>query len=395
MPSMKEPRPASGMDVQRRVLTAALGGDERAQQTLRAHWAAWPQAEHLAWLRRTSGATAVTLLEAVIDGLSPPAATPAGADNTTPSTGDDADRYWPTLEELLERPELLEPPAPVLPRLAWAGRATLLAAPDKSGKSTLAADGAAALTRGRPWLGEATTPGHVLWAGPDEHVGDTVRRLTGLQPHPGRIRLLAAQPPSPMAALLAILDAWPAQLVVVDSLAEWARITLGQAPDDGDAAGWGTVVRPLVGLAHGRGCGLLLLHHPRRADGQYRGSGEIAAAVDCLLEMRLNTEGEDPTLRRVTGRARWPLEPWSWRMGDGAVHLGTGGPMTLDARILAYIERNPGTPRTPLAAQLGVRKAEIVRAVDRLVALDALAEHEHHGGKRLYLPRDVQTHLTP
>ena len=50
------------------------------------------------------------------------------------------------LQELLEDPELLQPPIEIIPKLAWKGRVTLLYGQEKLGKSTYIAAALAALT---------------------------------------------------------------------------------------------------------------------------------------------------------------------------------------------------------------------------------------------------------
>jgi hypothetical protein len=297
---------------------------------------------------------------------------------------------WPLLRELLDRPELLAPPQAVLPSVAWRGRATLLAAPDKAGKSTLAAHGVAQLSRGGWWLGERTPQGRAVVCAPDEALGDTVRRLGELSTDPDHVRLLSIRPPDMLAGLRALLSSWPADLVVVDSLAEWARIVRGAAPEDGDSAGWGLVVRPLVQLCRDFGCALLLLHHPRRSDGQYRGSGEIAAAVDCLLEMRAAGPGEDQSVRRITGRARWPVQAYAVALHGGHFELVGGTELSADVRVLMFVERNPGTSKRAIREAVGGRATAVDEAIDALEARGAIERRED--GK-LYPAHSVQTGL--
>jgi hypothetical protein len=309
--------------------------------------------------------------------------TATGEPEEAPS--DRALRTFPLLRELLEQPELLLPPEQVIPRLAYRSRTTLHVAADKGGKSTLWAHAAAAYTRRASFLGEMVGPGCVVWCGIEEAVGDAVRRFHELGADVDRMRVLSLVEPSLLGVLHALLEEWPADLVVVDSLAEYARVTEGRSPDDGDAAGWGTVVRPLVALGRKHDCAIGLLHHPRRSDGQYRGSGEIAASVDCLWEMLAPNPGEDPTMRRFRGRARWPVEDWSLRMVDGRFELGAGGVLSLDARILADVGEHPGTSRTAQHGRLGGRKATHLAAVGTLISRGALREQ----GSSLYLPHDI------
>ncbi len=88
------------------------------------------------------------------------------------------DASYHRLEDLLAHPELLEPPPNVLPRLAWAGRVSLLASPEKTGKSlTLVGQAVAAKALGHDFLGEATEQGATLWLALDEPLNDVVRRL--------------------------------------------------------------------------------------------------------------------------------------------------------------------------------------------------------------------------
>ena len=299
------------------------------------------------------------------------------------------EEYFPLLSELLANPELLEPPAPVIPRLAWRGRTTGLIAPDKSGKSTLGGHAVAALTRPVKFLDGRPDRGTAVVAAPDEAVGDTVRRLHEVGADPARVRVLRTQPPSLLAGLNDLLGAHPADLVVVDSLAEWARLTMGTAPEDGDSSGWGAVVRPLVQLSRDHECAVLLLHHPRRSDGQYRGSGEIAAALDCLLEMTMPQSGENPTLRRIRGRARWPVEDFAIELREHAFVLTTGGEVPLETRVLMDTRANPGTSRTAQYKRLGGRKQAHVTAVNRLLDQEFL--YDRNG--KLFVPSDVEEDL--
>lgn len=299
------------------------------------------------------------------------------------------DETWPALRALLDRPELLEEPEVAFPRLAYRGHTTLVVGPDKSGKSTLFRHVVAAKTRGSAMLGEPVTRGSAVWCGLEESLGGAVRGFRELDADPDRLRILALQPPSVLASVDSLLAAHPADILVVDSLAEYARVTLGRAPEDGDSSGWGAVIRPLVEVGRRHDVAISLIHHARRSDGQYRGSGEIAAAVDCLWEMAAPNQGEDPTLRRFRGRARWPVEDWSLRMEDGRYVLGAGGPLSLDARVLADLGENPGTSRSASHERLGGRRKTFWATVERLVSTGAV--RDTNGS--LYLPHDVSGDL--
>src|SRR5262249_10582283 len=72
-------------------------------------------------------------------------------------------------------------------------------------------------------------------------------------------------------------------LLIFDPLA-----ALWPVVDENDAAGVQSALAPLHSLADGRG--ILLVHHPKKGDGQEatasRGSGALPAFADIVLEMR-------------------------------------------------------------------------------------------------------------
>lgn len=287
--------------------------------------------------------------------------------------GDDVPTFS-LLSDLLARPELLEPPECVMARLGFRGRAVLLAGPDKSGKSTLAAHGVTALTLGRSFLGEPTRAGRVVWLGLEEALGDAVRRFQELGANPDRVQLVTMTPPDLLDRTSALLDDWPADLLVVDSLHEYARVTCGTTPDDGDNAGWGAVVRPLVALARRYDIAVLLLHHVRRSDGQARGASEILAAVDATLEIQLPTNGQDATTRRIRGRGRWPIEAVNVALRDGRYELASTGELSLDTLVLLAVENDPGISKRKIRGAVQGRASAIDAAVNRLTERGAIED---------------------
>src|SRR5207244_13127827 len=85
-----------------------------------------------------------------------------------------------SLRELSQDRELRAPPPWDLEPYTVRGRLTLLSAPPKAGKTTLTAHYAAAKSLGRDFLDQCIRQGRVLWVGPDEHIGDQVRRFMEL-----------------------------------------------------------------------------------------------------------------------------------------------------------------------------------------------------------------------
>lgn len=284
-------------------------------------------------------------------------------------------QVFASLADLQDCPELLRSPTYAVPRLAVKGRAIAVCGPDKSGKSTLLAFAEAALSWGRPFLGEPTPTGggRCVHVGLEEAVGDAVRRLTDLNACAERIQVLYNVPGrSLLDHLDALLTEWPADLVVIDSLSEYARVMFGEVPANGDDAGWAAVVRPIVALARRHDVAIVIIHHTRRSDGQYRGATEIATSVDALLEMSIAKPGEDPTLRRFTGRGRWHIEPFSIVLRDDGYELGAGTDLSIDARVLLHVEGGPGLSSNEVCKRVGGRRATVIEALRRLAERGAV-----------------------
>lgn len=118
-----------------------------------------------------------------VEGLKEHARTAPGWEPAVPSTAlkvEGAHTARPllrTLAEILSDPDVMKEPEPVIPRLAFGARLTMLSAREKEGKSTLASAGAAAVSGGARFLGEFCKRGSVLWVGLEEHLGDTARTL--------------------------------------------------------------------------------------------------------------------------------------------------------------------------------------------------------------------------
>ena len=162
------------------------------------------------------------------------------------------------------------------------------------------------MTRGAEFLDGCTTYGRALWLGMDEARGDAYPRLVE-DAQARRDRCRVEDPSDPVAFLQAELDALPPDgvlLVVIDSLIEYARRSCREVPSSGDAAGWTRVVRPLTKMAHDYGVAIVTVHHSRRADGQYRDSGEIAAGVDAILTMLLPWPTQEDNVRRFELKGR-------------------------------------------------------------------------------------------
>jgi hypothetical protein len=277
------------------------------------------------------------------------------------------------LDELWENDSIMRPPPPIVPRLAWAGRSTLLAAREKSGKSTLTGYIAAQVTRGGRFLGDPCGSGDVLIIGLEEYLGDAARRLRHFGADATRIHLVDAFLGDPHARpqeLGAHIDAVDPMLVIVDSLAAYSH---GQAQDDNNASQMVSVVQPLTDLAHSRGVALVIVHHARKSDGRSRGSTAITAGTDVVCEFFCPDDSADPMLRRMRTIGRVPVQPaYDVRFDGDHYCLATGQDAPIEAKILGVVAERPGISINDVINAVGNRRDDVARAIHLMLATRAL-----------------------
>ena len=294
-----------------------------------------------------------------------------------------------TLRVLYERPELLQPPPAVIPNLAWAGCSSLLSAREKTGKSTLVGQAAAALSVGGTFLGGSLTPGRTLWYAIDEPLGDSVRRFQQYGGDPDRLLL---QPERPSAAdLHAEIEATGASLVVIDTLAElWS----GLIESDRDAGAVATFLRPYIRVIRETQAALIVLHHTTKLGTEYRGSVQLGASVDTVLTLRRpqvlsvqpgaaaiageDDEADDDGRRTLRGKGRGVTV--NMRLHFDGVRYSLGDqPMPLRARIGLELDRAPASG-TELADRLRIRKETVLaelKAMQRDDLIESMAKRFH------------------
>ena len=290
-----------------------------------------------------------------------------------------------TLASILVDPAAVRPPSVVVPRLAWSGRVSLLAAREKAGKSTLATAAAAAVTQGGLWLGEPAGSGRVLWLGLEEHLADLASRCVAWGTDPERFlivdSLLTAG--DPLVVLRTMVEDIRPALLVVDTL---AALVMSLNPDPGSSSAWVPIMGALARIARETDTAVILLHHARKSDGQYRDSSAIGAGVDVILEM--SEDGQDAAARRVRVKARWQVADYSVRLTDGPDRGGryelASGEVSLDARVLLYVQEHPGATR---AVRTGVsgKATAVDAAVVRLLKRAALEDRGGPTGRSLYV----------
>lgn len=276
------------------------------------------------------------------------------------------------LDELWQNEIIMRPPPPVVPYLAWAARATLLAAREKSGKSTLTGFMAARVSTGGDFLGEPCQRGRVLILGLEEYIGDTARRLKEFGADGRMVQLVdrfvgsATDRPSEVRAHLEAVDPI---LVILDSLITYAA---GVVTDANNATQTQAIVQGLADLSHATGIALVIIHHARKADGKYRDSSAIGGAVDIIAEVfpPEDTERTDPNRRRVRPIGRVPARSVDFRFTGSDYQLVDAidekGP--LDQRILAVVSDRPGCSVSDVVQAVDARKQEVTSRITHMIA---------------------------
>lgn len=288
--------------------------------------------------------------------------------------------YWGS--ELVAKPELLEPPRPVVPFLAWQGRVTMTAGSDKVGKSTLWRQAAAALTRGSSFLGGTVNdgkPGKVLWFGLEEALADIWRPFAALDVDPSRVYVVnSIDGMVGVKQAMDVTDRWV--LVVIDTLA-----ALGHACEivsERDETEMTALMQRILGLARFPepfgGPAVGIVHHQTRGENpRERGSGAIPANCDVILNLSARKDAEG--FVDVTGRARGGIEvkPFGLKKQPGYYELAQAGEEAAadakSARILQLVVAEPGEHTgNSLYQRLKGNRQDLLRSVDHLVALGIL-----------------------
>src|SRR5260370_14367975 len=123
----------------------------------------------------------------------------------------------------------------------------------------------------------------------------------------------------------------------------------------GDAWGWAPEVRQLTAWAHYHDVAVVTIHHARKADGEYRDSGEIGAAVDAILTLLPPGPKQADAVRRIRVEGRRSIarlvHGYAVRLVQEEVHVQTphGTRTVLRDRYVRRVPPSP-PPRAPPAA---------------------------------------------
>lgn len=304
------------------------------------------------------------------------------ADKSDPST---RSRY--RLDELLSNNEIMRPPPIVVPRIAWSGRLTLLAAREKSGKSTLIGYVTAQVSKGGRFLDAQCASGNVLLVGLEEFIGDASRRLRHFNAEPTRVFLvdrLHGEPNTRPAEIRNHIEAVEPKLVIIDSLSAYSS---GVIQDENSATQMTAVLKPLADLAHESGIALVVLHHANKTSGRARGSTGIMANADVVCEFSPVDEDTDPTLRRMRTAGRVPTVPrWDFRFDGDTYVLADGIEAPLEQKIVGVVAERPTLSLNDLCDAVGGRRAEVQTAAMRMIATGQLVNRGSERHWKLVVP---------
>ena len=278
------------------------------------------------------------------------------------------DTHFVLLEDLLSDPTLFEPREWVIPHIAMPSELVVFAGAAKSGKSTILGQALAALSVGGEFLGERCTKGRAILVNLEEHLFSLHERFETLEVEGQHIEVMTLDAPNPPTAIKERVVAADIKLVLIDSLTEWARKTQGSVPNDGDNAGWASVMRPLVDLAHQTGVAVIVIHHARKQDGRYRGATEIQAAADVLLEFSEAGGRSRPSLRKIGGSGRRLITPIRvlWENGRYALISGDHQEPKLDLRIVEFVRTHAGSTKREIREGVQGGNQAIDRTLDEL-----------------------------
>lgn len=306
--------------------------------------------------------------------------------------------------ELLKNPDLLKPPEPVVPGLAWKGRITLVAAAEGLGKSTLFAAAAAAVTLGSRFLMdpecerkqhpmktcacfEPCAQGAVVWVLVEEHANDFVIRAVTYDPERKGVDqlFLLDRPSEALAELRASVAAKTPRLVIIDTLHAWAGPLVEHTSQSDD---WQTIMATLDDIARQDNApALLMAAQAVKGTGDYRDSSAIGHGVDVVMTLK-KFANDELTRELVVKKARWTVAKTTYtRAADGSLRkIGNKQDDTaaataiklqrIESNILAYVascvDQGATQAKIEVAEGIGGSAADRRAACARLLAANRL-----------------------
>jgi hypothetical protein len=209
--------------------------------------------------------------------------------------------------------------------------------------------------------------------------GLTEAALTAHGADPDEVGVVFWVTQDPIGDLRDDIEALRPEAVVIDSLQAFVR-PLGVSTNENDEMD--PVVGEIADIAHETGTAILLIHHARKADGQYRGASAIGGAVDLFAEM--HREPSEPSFRRMEVKGRWQVDDFKWELAGTEerpeVRL-VGASLNLQQRIYLHVQRHPGCSSRDVSRNVRGDTQEIR---ERLKYLDSKGDIENRGSDRAH-----------
>ena len=256
---------------------------------------------------------------------------------------------------------MLKPPKSIVARLAWPKRVTMLAGREKGGKSTLAGAAAAAISAGRPFLGEETAPGNVLVVALEEHPQEFVQRFMRFGADPARVAFIQRSSANIVKQIRNAAEEFQPELIIIDTLVEFANLISGEPLESNNSQGWAVVMGEITDLARDF-CAVLLLHHANKVDGKYRDSTAIGGAVDVIIEL----QGDGAGPRTLKAKGRFPLPETRVKLEGDEFKL-IEAPEEIEERVVRFVAAHPRCSLRDLRDSIGGNANEVGRIKDRLL----------------------------
>jgi hypothetical protein len=327
-----------------------------------------PTAAELAHLDATANARAADVFEADPDAV-PPTSAP-----DVQHAGSERGRDLWSLRELVENPENLQRGERLSPSgMQHRGELCLIAGLPKIGKSLLCTWEAAMASK------ESCT---VLWASYEESLSRITSRL--LTMGADRDRVHVALFPKNIDRIAEIVNETGAECVWIDSGASYVSHTQGKVPGTEQGELWQGIYGAVQTLAIKLNVGItILVHSPKGAPGEVRGSTGAVAAADAVWKM---TGSAASQRRKVSTIGRWDNEelsfvsdraknPTGFTMEGGFLEMSTA------ARCFTFVQKSPGCSTREVRNEVGGKSSNVAKELQALEAEGFLADQgdgNHH-----------------
>jgi hypothetical protein len=296
-------------------------------------------------------------------GADPNAAPPDALTKANSDHDEDARRcdLW-TLRKLVENPDNLQRGERLSPAgMQHRGELCLIAGLPKIGKSLLCTWDAAMASRDGK---------RVLWVSYEESLPRIVSRLQSMGADLDKV--FVSLFPRNLQRIGEIITETGAECVWIDSGASYVAQTQGKVPGTEQGELWQGIFGAVQAVAINMDIAItMLVHSPKNAPGEVRGSTGAMAAADAVWKM---TGSSSSQRRKVSTIGRWdnaefsfvsdhPENPTGFRREDGYLE------MSLAARCFTHVQKNPRCRTRSVRNEVG-GKYQLARA-----ELEALETH--------------------